>query len=610
MYVADTFNDEIRKITPSGAVTTLAGAPGVGGSLDGVGAAARFDHPYGIAVDAADNVYVADTYNCTIRKLTPAGLVTTLAGSAGRAGDVDATGATATFNYPTGIAVDGSGNLYVADYGNDSIREIAAGSTVTTLAGETGLGGYSGSAGSDDSVGSSARFNRPWSVAVDAAGNVYTTDSSNQTIRKIGAGRAVTTLAGTTGILGGSDGTGAAARFFNPEGIAVDRTGTLYVGDSGNFTVRRGQLGGFGPPVATQPAAQVISGGSSVVFSVAAAGGAAVSYYWQLNGLNLAGATTSRLVVAGASASNAGTYTCVLVDSAGATTTVPVTLTVATTGNPGRLGNLSVLSDFAAGQTLTVGFVTGGLGTSGLQSMLIRATGPSLAAATGLTGTIADPQLQVIPLGQSTIIAANDNWSSTPGNQALVTAADLATFAFPLLPGSADAALVDALAQGAYSVQVSGSGPGRALTEVYDATAPGSYGPTSPRLVNLSCNDQIAADGSLTAGFTIGGATGRTVLIRASGPTLQANFGVAGAMTDPQLVLYNGSQAVLATNAGWIGDPQIAAAAASVSAFPFVSSSSLDSAVLITLAPGTYTAVVSSASGGGGIVLEEIYEIP
>jgi hypothetical protein len=191
-----------------------------------------------------------------------------------------------------------------------------------------------------------------------------------------------------------------------------------------------------------------------------------------------------------------------------------------------------------------------------------------------------------------------------------VTAADLATFAFPLLPGSADAALVDALAQGAYSVQVSGSGPGKALTEVYDATAPGSYGPTSPRLVNLSCNDQIAADGSLTAGFTIGGATGRTVLIRASGPTLQANFGVAGAMTDPQLVLYNGSQAVLATNAGWIGDPQIAAAAASVSAFPFVSSSSLDSAVLITLAPGTYTAVVSSASGGGGIVLEEIYEIP
>jgi hypothetical protein len=193
-----------------------------------------------------------------------------------------------------------------------------------------------------------------------------------------------------------------------------------------------------------------------------------------------------------------------------------------------------------------------------------------------------------------------------------VIAADSATFAFPLVTGSLDAALVATLSSGGYSVQVSGNGTGTgtALTELYDTTPIAAYTLTVPRLVNVSCNTTLPTGGTLTAGFTVGGTSNKTVLIRASGPTL-AGFGLTGTMADPQIVVQAaGSSAVLAANAGWGGDPQIAAAAASVSAFAFVSPTSLDSAVLLTLAPGGYSAVVNSASGGGGTTVVEVYEIP
>ena len=360
-------------------------------------------------------------------------------------------------------------------------------------------------------------------------------------------------------------------------------------------------VGGPGAPaLATQPVSEAIASGSTVTFSAlgTSSSQAPCTYQWQFDGTPIAGATGSRLVVSGATAANAGIYTCLVTSSGVATVSGAAQLTIAATANPGRLGNISVLSNFLAGQTLTVGFVTGGAGTAGAQPVLIRATGPSLAAATGLPGTMADPQLALIPLGQASAIAANDNWGTPASNAALVTAADAATYAFPLTAGSLDAALVDSLAPGGYSVQVSGSGPGTALTEVYDDTPASAYTAASPRLVNVSCNDQIAFGGSLTVGFTIGGTTAKTVLIRASGPTLRASFSVGGAMADPQVLVYSSAQILLASDQAWGGDPQITAAAASVSAFSFASATSLDSAVPMTLAPGSYTAVVSSRSGG------------
>ena len=222
VYVADTFNSSIRKITPGGGVTTFAG-DGFDGDSDGTGSAARFRAPYGVAVGTNGMVYVADTYNHTIRKITPAGVVTTLAGLAGAAGSTDGTGSAAQFRNPQGVAVDSAGNVYVADTQNHTIRKITPGGGVTTLA------GLAGSTGNTDANGSAARFYTPNSVAVDSTGNVYVADTSNEAIRKITPGGVVTTLAG--GTFGSADGTGSAAQFYFLQGVAVDANGIVYVAD-------------------------------------------------------------------------------------------------------------------------------------------------------------------------------------------------------------------------------------------------------------------------------------------------------------------------------------------------------------------------------------------
>ncbi len=236
VYVADTYNNTIRKIYPSGLVTTLAGLAGSQGSADGAGSAARFYNPNGVAVDMVGNVYVADTDNNTIRKIYPSGLVVTLAGQVGVYGTMDGTGIAARFNHPSGAAVDGAGNVYVADTQNCTIRKVTSAGMVTTLAGTTGTGNW----GSADGKGSAARFNGPFGVAVDNAGHVYVADYANYTIRKVTQAGVVTTLAGQAGVKGLTDGTGSDARFAGPVGVAVDNAGNIYVADQYNSTIRKG----------------------------------------------------------------------------------------------------------------------------------------------------------------------------------------------------------------------------------------------------------------------------------------------------------------------------------------------------------------------------------
>jgi len=246
LYVADSNNNAIRKVSPLGVVTTLAGLAqldgngnGIPGSADGTGSAARFNEPGGAAVDGAGNVYVADSANHTVRKVTSLGVVTTLAGLAGKSGSADGTGNAARFNYPNGVAVDGAGNVYVTDEGNTTIRKVTAAGTnwvVTTLA------GLAGSSGSADGTGSAARFEDPGGMAVDSAGNVYVAETGKNTIRRVtpvGTNWVVTTLAGLAGSSGGADGTGSAARFVFPWGLAVEGAGNVYVADFGNCTVRK-----------------------------------------------------------------------------------------------------------------------------------------------------------------------------------------------------------------------------------------------------------------------------------------------------------------------------------------------------------------------------------
>lgn len=290
LYVADALNNTIRKIAPSGVVTTLAGSPGVSGNADGIGAAARFSFLKGIAVDSAGNVYAVD--NSAIRKITPAGVVTTLAGASGVLGDADGAGATARFSRPWGIAVDAAGNLYVADTGNFLVRKITPAGVVSTHAGTRGMRGTAnGSA-------ASATFLGPMGIAIDTGGNLYLTDwfgppapnipEGSTFIRRIAADGGVTTMAGNfngeTGPAAFSDtfalaadgagnvyvaalrsvrkvsptGTisilaGPSDQFQVLDGIAIDGSGTLFVTDESNHTISRVTQAGTITLVAGKP---------------------------------------------------------------------------------------------------------------------------------------------------------------------------------------------------------------------------------------------------------------------------------------------------------------------------------------------------------------------
>jgi sugar lactone lactonase YvrE len=232
VFVTDRGDHTVRKITSAGVVSTVAGQAGSAVSADGTGSAARFDSPNGIAIDSAGNIYVADTNNRTIRKISPAGVVSTFAGATGQAGNVDGTGGSARFNALAGLAIDAAGNLYAVDTVAHVVRKITAAGVVTTYAGQAG------SSGANDGAGTVARFMTPFGVAVDASGTVYVADTSNETIRRISADGVVTTFAGSA-FAGNTDGTGTGARFFRPQGVAIDSGGNVYVADTFNHSIRR-----------------------------------------------------------------------------------------------------------------------------------------------------------------------------------------------------------------------------------------------------------------------------------------------------------------------------------------------------------------------------------
>lgn len=224
-FVADRDHNRIRRITSAGVVSTFSGT-GTSGGTNGAANVATFAGPYGIAADGDGNLYVAEFFGHRIRKVAPDGSVTTLAGS-GTAGFADGTGVAAQFNGPNGVAVDGGGNVYVTDHQNNRIRKITPAGVVTTLAGS--------SAGYADGAGTAARFNGPAGIASDG-GSLYVAEFRGHRIRKVTSDGTVSTISGT-GVAGWLDGEAATAEFYYPIGVMVGPMG-LYVGDYGNNRIR------------------------------------------------------------------------------------------------------------------------------------------------------------------------------------------------------------------------------------------------------------------------------------------------------------------------------------------------------------------------------------
>lgn len=368
------------------------------------------------------------------------------------------------------------------------------------------------------------------------------------------------------------------------------------------------------PTFTTQPVAQTVAAGSTVVFNAAALG--APTFQWRRNGTVIPGATSATLVLPAATAANAGTYTVAASNGSGSATSEAVQLALngATATEVGRLVNLSILTTAGTGaKILTVGASVGPLSFTGKLPLVMRGVGPSLKDFFGITGALGDPTLTVFAAGNAAALAENDNWGSA--DAAALAAVFRSVGAFDLTPGSLDSAfasLTPGLGVGGYTVQVAGKGTasGTVIAEIYDAAGSARTAAT-PRLVNLSTRALLDAGAELRVGFVLRGLSARTVLVRAVGPSLGA-LGVTGTMTDPTLELFdndNGGKKI-GENDNWGGDAQIVAVANAVGAFALSGADTKDAVLLVTLPAGAYSARLSGVGGGGGTAIVEVYEVP
>lgn len=391
----------------------------------------------------------------------------------------------------------------------------------------------------------------------------------------------------------------------------------LQVGDAGSYSVFVSNSVGnvtsnavpltvsplvTGPTFTQQPSSQHVSPGTTVTFTASASGNA-VAYQWKKDGVPISGATNSNLVVSGTNAGSMGFYAVTASDNSGSTDSTVAILTVAT-GGTSRLTNVSTRGYLSPGAALTPGFVLKGTGS---KALVIRAVGPALANF-GLSGVLADPRMEIIPLGGSAAIASNDNW----GGSTQLAASFAAVGAFPLTPAtSKDASVVGALNSTGvtgYTVRITSNtagAAGLALAEVYDEdpiTAP-------LRLVNVSTLGFVGSgEQALVPGFYISGDAPKRLLIRAVGPGL-AQYGVTDAIANPELsVIPLGKAFAVASNDNWGGTAELRAAFSQAAAFDLAGASN-DAAVVVQLPPGGYTVVVSGVANGTGSGLVEIYDL-
>jgi hypothetical protein len=400
------------------------------------------------------------------------------------------------------------------------------------------------------------------------------------------------------------------------EGVSTNDIGTYSVvvtNSAGSVTstgalLSVGSTATSGAPVFTQqPANQTISPFGTAVFTATATGTPAPTYQWKRDGVSFAGWTGATLTLEGVSTNDQGYYSVTATTSAGSTTSAPALLIVKSPSTAAslvgeidsRLVNLSVRSKAGSGsESLIAGFVVAG---DAGKSVLVRASGPALAAF-GVEGTLADPSLALYT--GSTPLAANDDWS-TAANAREFNALGQSLGAFALAAQSTDSALTKTLSAGAYTAQVTGQpgDEGVALLELYDAGRN-----SSARLVNVSVRTTVSADNTPIIGFAIAGTAPKRLLVRAVGPSL-ATFGVEGTLADPQVEVFHDG-ASLQRSDDWSGTEELQAAFASVGAFALSDRNSKDAAAIVTVAPGTYSLVISGANNTSGTVIVEVYELP
>lgn len=341
------------------------------------------------------------------------------------------------------------------------------------------------------------------------------------------------------------------------------------------------------------PQSQTLNAGGGTTLSVSASG-SGLTYQWKFNDQDIPGATSSSLALTDAGALDSGTYS-VEISSGGAL--VGVGVAQIEVSFDARLANLSVRGSVGKGQQqLIVGFTIAGTGT---KSILLRGVGPTLSTF-GVTDPLAAPELTLYgPDGKT--LATNTAW----GGGAELSAVFTQVGAFALPADSLDAALLETLSPGSYSAWVTGvnMATGEAMAEIYDADT----GTPTASLVNESGRAYVTASNILTAGFVVSGTTAETVLVRGIGPTL-ATFGIVPALAATTVTVYDASGNPIAADTGWNNDPRLAACAAQVGAFALPAPSK-DSAVLVTLEPGAYTAQVTGANGSTGAGMVEIYEV-
>jgi hypothetical protein len=365
--------------------------------------------------------------------------------------------------------------------------------------------------------------------------------------------------------------------------------------------------------ITKHPTALTVSARSGAIFSVEAIGAPPLAYQWLLNGSPVPGATNSFLSLTNVAARNAGSYTVAITSSAATATSDPAMLTISTSTS--RLANISTRGVTSEGSNVLIGgFIVTGTAAQTRQ-MLIRVVGPTLAGAPfNVAGSLANPSLELYAGNNRNPVLTNDDWGNQaagPAQAAAIQQAAARVGAFALPPNSRDAAVLVTLPPGPYTVMANapGNSSGVVLIEAYDVTQTNVAG---PKAANVSTRGAVGTGSNqLIAGFVVGGAVSRRVLIRGAGPTL-ASLGVPGVLADPQLRLV--SQATgetIRTNDNWGSGEDasiIAAAAAAAGAFPFPSTSR-DAAMIVMLAPGAYTAQLTGVGNSTGVGIVEVYDV-